>query len=65
MSKVKVKCGFRYDAEAVIDVDKKWEEHFAREKETVPKEIKKELDFLFGTDGVLSDMVVDCEEVGE
>lgn len=63
--KVKVKCGFRYDAEAIVDVDEKWHDYFVREKETMPEEIRTELDSLFGAEGVLSDIIIECEEVKE
>ena len=65
MPKVKVKVSFRYDAEGIVDAPKSYAKDFLKEVARVEKELNKELDFMFGAAGTVSDFKASCQEVNE
>lgn len=67
MPKVKIKIGFRYNIESVIDADPNWKELYDEHVKQAKKEILKELDFMFSDNnsGVISDWSAEVEEVEE
>ena len=67
MPKVKIKAGFRYDIETVLNADPDWNERCDVQNEQAKEEIKKELDSMFSTgdEGVISDWTIEVEEVSE
>ena len=67
MPKVKIKAGFRYDIEVILNAAPDWNERYEERNEQAKEEIKKELDFMFsdGDEGVISDWTIEVEEVNE
>lgn len=70
MKKIKIKVSFRYDGEAVIDIDGDWRMVFTKESEEEAKqEILEDLNFKFDVDedgtGAISDWKFEAEEVKE
>ena len=68
-TKVRVKIGFRYDIDAVVEAVPGWKDRMNMlDIEEAKVKTQNELDFLFSDDdtkGVISDFVIETEEVKE
>lgn len=65
MKKVKVAVEFNYRAECIVETDDDFIETFEERSKETEVELKKELDFNFGAEGILSNYVATVEEVDE
>lgn len=67
MAKVKIKVGFRYECEDIIeDAPESWREEISRREAEIREYIKKELDFDLASEnnpGVMSDWSLEAEGV--
>lgn len=69
MARIKVKVGFRYEYEGIIeDAPENWKEKLTAREAEVREYIKKELDFDLASEnnpGVMSDWIFEAEGIAE